>query len=212
MPQFLTATLVNITKTLLLQKDYFKDHGIWHGLEAELFKRRKALNNEQLAQVMHSFGVTGNGQKEFYQEMEEVITDSPIPIETEHLEKILAGYTEVDQGSPVFYSILAERIIQRGFDGRDPVALSDLCRSVSRATNVQKGGYGLYSEIEKHIKTELHQGRVTWTALCKVVENLLPPNIGSNEFQLELERFLIANYNDDNLQHIVSLVKGLSLY
>jgi len=45
-PQFLTATLVNITKTLLLQKDYFREHPIWRVLEAELFKRKNNLNNE----------------------------------------------------------------------------------------------------------------------------------------------------------------------
>ena len=88
-PNFLTATIVNITKTLLLQRDYFKDHGIWKPLEAEIFKRRNNLNNEQLAQVMYAFGVTGNGQKEFFYEMEEVITDSPIPIETDNVWKIL---------------------------------------------------------------------------------------------------------------------------
>jgi len=65
---------------------------------------------------MHAFGVTGNGQKEFYAEMEEVITDSPIPIETEFLEKIIMGYAEIDQGSPVFYSILSQKIIGRGLD------------------------------------------------------------------------------------------------
>lgn len=38
---------------------------------------------------MYAFGVSGNGQKEFYNEMEEVIVDSPIPIETANLWKIL---------------------------------------------------------------------------------------------------------------------------
>jgi len=45
-PQFLTATLVNLTKTLTLQKDYFKDHPIWKPLEKELFRRKNNLNNE----------------------------------------------------------------------------------------------------------------------------------------------------------------------
>lgn len=45
-PQFLTTTLVNLTKTLLLQKDYFKDHPIWKPLEKELYRRRNNLNNE----------------------------------------------------------------------------------------------------------------------------------------------------------------------
>lgn len=42
---------------------------------------------------MYAFGITGNGQKDFYKEMEEVITDSPIAIESEHMIKILQGYS-----------------------------------------------------------------------------------------------------------------------
>lgn len=74
----MTATLVNIVKTLLIQKDYFKDHSIWKILEQELHKRKNNLNNEQLATVIHGFGITGNGSKDFYSDMEEVIIDSPI--------------------------------------------------------------------------------------------------------------------------------------
>ena len=77
---------------------------------------------------------------------------------------------------------------------------------------MQKGGFSLYTEMEKYTKNELHQGRMTFVDLCKVVENLLPANIGSNEFHLELETFLIVNYTDENLQNVVNLIKGLSLY
>ena len=48
-PQFLTATLVNLTQVLLLKKDYFRGHPIWKPLEVELHRRRNNLNNEQLA-------------------------------------------------------------------------------------------------------------------------------------------------------------------
>lgn len=44
------------------------------------------------------------------------------------------------------------------------------------------------------------------------MENLLPQNIGSNEFHQELEQFLVANFNEENLMNIVNLIKGLSLY
>ena len=37
-------------------------------------------------------------------------------------------------------------------------------------------------------------------------------NIGSNEFHTELEQFLVVNYDDQNINEIVNLVKGLSLY
>lgn len=115
-PHFLTTTLVNVTKTLLLQKDYFKDHFIWKPLERELFKRRNNLNNEQLATVIHAFGVSGNGSKQFFYDMEETIMDSPIGIETEHLEKILIGYSQIDQGGAGLYSHIVEKIVKRGLD------------------------------------------------------------------------------------------------
>lgn len=33
LPNFLTATLVNIVKAMLLQKDYFREHRLWSLLE-----------------------------------------------------------------------------------------------------------------------------------------------------------------------------------
>lgn len=80
---------MSITKTLLLQKDYFRGHPIWKPLELELHKRRNHLTNEQLADVMQSFGLTGNATKFFFYELEETIMDSPVTIEENNLLKIL---------------------------------------------------------------------------------------------------------------------------
>ena len=66
--------------------------------------------------------------------------------------------------------------------------------------------------MEKHLKTELHQGRVDYDELIQIMEMLLPANIGSNDFQKELEDFAFYNYDDTNLQKVVDLVKALSLY
>jgi hypothetical protein len=74
---------------MLLQKDYFKGHPLWKPLELELHKRRNKLDNQQLAQVVHSFGVTGNATKFFFNDLEETIIDSPIPIESPLLAKIM---------------------------------------------------------------------------------------------------------------------------
>jgi len=95
-PHFLTATLVNLTKALLVKKDAFRDHPIWMHLEGEIYRRRAKLNNEQLAQVMQAFAMTGNGSTQFYNEMESLVIDSPILIETEHLLTILNAYAQVD--------------------------------------------------------------------------------------------------------------------
>ena len=89
---------------------------IWRVLEKELFNRRNNLNNEQLAQVLYAYGITGNGSKEFFYHLEETVIDSPVPIETPHLEKIIAAYTEVDLGTPVLYSSTVEKVLGRGIE------------------------------------------------------------------------------------------------
>eukprot|EP00347_Sterkiella_histriomuscorum_P005947 403354650 len=211
-PQFLTTTLVQVTKTLLLQRDYFKDHLIWLPLEKELFKRRNSLNNEQLASVMHAFGVSGMGTKQFFYDLEETITDSPIGIETEFLEKILTGYSSIDQGTAVFYSHIVEKLLTRGIDKLSVDSMVEIAKNLSKSTNVHKNGYGFYEAMEKHIHQGLHEGRISFSELCKVAENILPVNIGTNKFHEELERFLLEKFNAENLQEFTDLVKGLSLY
>jgi len=92
--------------------------------------------------------------------MEEVITDSPIPIESENLIKIVQGYSEIDQGSPVFYSMVVEKWIDRGIELLTPNQITTIAKALSKATNTQNGGFGWFKEMEKHLKKELHQGRI----------------------------------------------------
>jgi hypothetical protein len=66
--------------------------------------------------------------------------------------------------------------------------------------------------METYVHTELHQGRMNYDELIRVMELVLPANIGSNEFQTELENFALHNYDDSNLQTVTDLVKALSLY
>ena len=115
-PHFLTETLVNLTQALLLQKDYFRGHPIWKPLEAELHRRRNNLDNRQLANVVYAFGATGNATRFLFDDLEETIMDSPIPIENEHTLKILSAYSLVDQGSPEFYGHVAALLLRRGLD------------------------------------------------------------------------------------------------
>lgn len=137
LPHFLTATIVNITKSLTMQKDYFREHRLWPKLEEQLIKRRKFLDNEQLAQVIHAFGVTGSGSRFFFQEMEEIVVDSPIKIETENLIKIMQGYAEIDQGSPEFFSDCIQKILLRGLDEFErPSQLTDIAKILSKSTNM----------------------------------------------------------------------------
>ena len=124
----------------------------------------------------------------------------------------MTGYAAIDLGSPVFYNVIVTKILERGLDSIDPVKITEIAKTLRKATNVQKGGYGFFSEMEKHIKNSLHQGKIDFLELTKIVENILPGNIGSNEFHAELETFLICNYHEENLNDIVNLITGLSLY
>ena len=88
--------------------------------------------------------------------MEEVIIDSPIVIESEHLIKIVQGYSEIDMGSPVLYSVFVEKMLDRGIENLSPNQITSIAKALSKATNTQNGGFGWYAEMEKHLKTELH--------------------------------------------------------
>jgi hypothetical protein len=48
-------------------------------------------------------GTTGNATRFFFEDLEDTIIESPIPIETPHMRKILNGYSLVNLGSPTFY-------------------------------------------------------------------------------------------------------------
>lgn len=201
----------------MLNKDYFRGHPIWKPLELELHRRRNNLNNQQLAQVVHAFGATGNATKFFFDELESTVIESPIPIETPSLKKILQGYALVDQGSPVFYAHVMEVLENRGFDTIQSVELAEICRDLKRATNLPQGAK-FFHAAEKFLKTEMHQGRLAGKGhasdLCKVAELIFSSNVGSNSFQLEVENFLLKQMQDvtGNLQNLSNLVKSLVDY
>ena len=75
----------------------------------------------------------------------------------------------------------------------------EVAKNLKRATNVQAGGFGFYEALEKHIHKELHQNKISFAELCSIAENVLANNIGSNEFQNEVEQFLLKSYTADNL-------------
>jgi hypothetical protein len=116
--------------------------------------------------------------------MEEVIIETSIPIESEHLEKILAGYSLIDQGTAPLYSDIVEKLMLRGLDKMSYERIVEVAKSLSKATNVHKGGYGWYEAMEKHIHMALHENKLTdFAELSKIAENMLSNNIGSTAFQ-----------------------------
>lgn len=73
-------------------------------------------------------------------------------------------------------------------------------------------GFGFYHHMEKHFKDSLHQGAINFAELSELSAVLFEKNIGSNEFHMELEQFILHNFTDQNLMTVVNLLKGMSLY
>ena len=71
--------------------------------------------------MIYAFGATGNATRFLFDELEETIIESPIPIENDHLLKMLTAYSLVDQGSPEYYSHMEELILHRGLHRLSPM-------------------------------------------------------------------------------------------
>ena len=69
-----------------------------------------------MAKVVYAFGATGNATRFLFSELEETVIDSPIGFESEHLLKILSGYSLADQGEPVIYAHIEKNLLHRGLD------------------------------------------------------------------------------------------------
>ena len=64
-----------------------------------------------------------------------------------------------------------------------PQAIAEMCRDLSRASNLPKGSQSFFDAVEKHIRTELAQGRLTnFSEICRFAETMLFVNLGSNKF------------------------------
>jgi len=104
--------------------------------------------------------------------------------------------------------------------------IAKVCKSLKRATNLPTGAT-FFHLVEKHLNNEIHQGRLgassgqeaighesttSFGDLCKISELLFQANVGTNEFQGTLEKFIVEKFDASNLQDVVNLLKGLVGY
>lgn len=93
LPYYLTSTLVQICKVLSEFSTQTKSAPIWAKLEEELIIKMDGLDNDQYCTVLTSFAKAGKGSTVFFDKMEEIYIDSPIPFETGHHEKVLRAFS-----------------------------------------------------------------------------------------------------------------------
>lgn len=94
LPHFMTDSIIQITKVAGTHKDLLKGNELWNHLELELLRRSSFINNQDLADILFAFASTGTGSEKFFNHFEEVIIDSPIPIETTHLFKMMKSFSQ----------------------------------------------------------------------------------------------------------------------
>lgn len=88
----------------------------------------------------------------------------------------------------------------RGLDKLSLERIIDIAKNLKKATNVHQAGYGFYEAMEKHIHRQLHENKHTdFESLSKIAESILSNNIGSSQFQEEIETFLLRDFNTENL-------------
>lgn len=208
LPHFLTATLVQITKVCGKYPEIMKKSDIWVHLELEFLKRSSKLNNQHLADVLLSFASVGKGSELFFNQMEEVIVDSPIMFEEKHLFKFTKAFTQLNYGGPTLYAYLS-KMFKREIDTMHPTRMAEICALFSRSTNSHKAGFGFYHECEKQVKLEMANNRLSFSDGTKIVESLFRNNIGSTEFQEQLEEYLSNKLEHEKIPELLRLTKAL---
>ena len=58
--------------------------------------------------MITSFSKAGKGSFEFFDKMEEVYVDSPIPFDTIHHEKVLKAFSQLNYGTSTMYSMISK--------------------------------------------------------------------------------------------------------
>lgn len=84
---------------------------------------------------------------------------------------------------------------------------------LSKTTENATGGYGVFVLAEKHLLNYLP--RYSFSELVKAASYMFTQNIGSNDFQQELEAELCRKYPDRahlRINELVSLLKSTSAY
>ena len=94
LPYFMTDTIIQITKVAGNNSKILKNSELWDNLELELIKRSDKINNQDLADILYAFACSGKGSEKLFTQFEEVVIDSPIPIETNYLFKIMKSFTQ----------------------------------------------------------------------------------------------------------------------
>lgn len=208
LPHFLTATLVQITKVCGKYHEIMKHSDIWDHLELEFLKRSNKLNNQHLSDVLVAFANAGKGSEKFFALMEETIVDSPIEFEENHLHKFLKAYSQLNYGSPIIYGYLSEQLTKfKKFI--NVTKMAEICALFAKASGSNKAGFGFYHECEYAISQEIYHNRLSFEEGTKIIESLFKHNIGSTDFQIQIEDYLSKKIEHEQIPELLNMARAL---
>ena len=185
-----------------------KKSEIWDHIELEVMKRSSKFNNQQLADVLTSFALAGRGSEKFFNSIEETIVDSPIMFEENHLYKFMKAYTQLGYGGPTLYAYLSKMFI-RNIDNLSITRMAEIWHLFSKSKNAIKAGFGFYHEGEKQIKAKMANNSLTFENGTRVVENLFKGNIGSTDFQVQIEEYLDKRIEHEKVPQLIELATAI---
>ncbi len=224
LPSMLTPSIVGVCEVCAKYGTMTRDvKPLWQALEAQVTKRQWNLTNEAIVTVLNAFSSVNKGSPELYEKMEVAILDTSVPFRPKQLVSLLSSYAQMNYGTAIFVSELSKFIsyeaeikIVDGVIANEPsLSLTDVARTaykLSRLRNSVAGGYGLYSVLEKRLRAELAQNRLSLPELAKFVEYYFGANLGPSELQREVELEIVRRKVEMKITTFVRIVESLGKY
>jgi len=212
LPNYTHSTLVALTQNICKSNYLIKNDYLWQKLESEYKKRMKHMELSEIAEVLWCFAYANRHDPKFFQEIENAIFECDLDegLDYRLIGKILWGFSHANHGSTILYKSLANKIHKIYFE-INPIKIAEYAYYFSKASNSMQGGFGTYQLAEKVISERLKDFDLK--QLARICEYLLPQNIGSNKFYLELENQIKDVYPDQiEPSTLVSLVKSMSKF
>lgn len=87
--------------------------------------------------------------------------------------------------------------------------MAEICAQFAKSTNSYKAGFGFYEECEKRVKDDIHHNKIVFSDAVSICEDLFTNNIGSTDFQILVEKFLLSKIETCTNAQLISLTNAL---
>lgn len=197
----------------------------WKSISAELIKRNKELELEDMIGVIQVFTTAQTDSKtvrEIFKvigkEVEETDWSELKLLKLSELEGLLASYTLKNVGSAMFYHVISETLlVHPDFPSLKYQHLARLAYYFARTPTSKERASKFIQEVEYKLWNGIHHGRINeMEQITGVINYIIPGNIGSNDLRSLLEftlfRFLAEPKNQITIARLSQVISAFTHY